>query len=174
LKNGFSFPSLGMCKRGLRHRRALSIVLKTIFLLCFTISLSFAMSTWIRGTLGFFYEHESFEVTQKLCTWDASNDRWIITIKINNRGTKDATFNGLFLNGIEVDNYNQTNPGEGEATTDMLSSQTVTSCETIAIKIYIDGPGGDNGWHALSAGTMLNVKIHSVSGVDYFVLLLAI
>lgn len=71
------------------------------------------------------------------------------------------------MNGIEVNRYNQSNPEDSEATTNIVKMTSIKGGETKIIHIYVDGPGGKCGWQTLTAGTALQISVISTSGLNY-------
>ena len=55
----------------------------------------------------------------------------------------------------------------GQAVTDMTESFLILSGQTRIVNVYIDGPGGGSGWQSMTAGTSVEVKLHSADGMDY-------
>jgi len=96
------------------------------------------------------------------------DNEWTIQIELKNSGTSPANLMEVFLNKVEVDQYNSTSPApEGEAVTDMAVSLLISSGETVFLNIYIDGPGGGSGWQTVTSGTTVEVKLRSANGMDY-------
>ena len=105
---------------------------------------------------------EKVEIQSGVCTKDA-NGNWTITLKLKNSGTETATLISICINGVEIDCYN-TIATAGEWTSDISNSFTLTSGQTATVKIFVSS------YHppwTLSAGTTINVKIHSAGGMDY-------
>lgn len=162
-------PVLVSISRRMRSRRGMTDVMKTIIFVVVTVNFAVSVSYLMTNIASDRIALEKVDVFSQRCDWDAPNDRWDITIQIRNIGTKDITLIGMYVNGFEVDNYDRSDPGEGETSTDMLQTQTIRCGVTHTIHLYIDGPGGGDGWRTLSSGTSINVKIHTASGMDYSV-----
>ena len=145
----------------------MSPVIATVILVAVAITVAVAVAYWMGGIASQYTKFEKVEIQSALVTWDSANDNWNISIKAKNTGTATATLIGVFINDVEVDLYNTTSTTDGQAVTSMLSSFTVTSGDTAILNIYIDGPGGTSPWKTVSAGTTVNIKIHSAGGMDY-------
>jgi len=153
--------------RTLRSRRAISPVIATVILVAVAITVAVAVAYWMGGIAGQYTKFEKVEIQSAICEWDNTNDYWKITLKIKNTGTATATLIGVFINEVEVDKYFDDLPiGAAEAGTDMNTTQTITSGATAMIHIYVDGPG-TGPWMTVSAGTTVNIKLHSAGGMDY-------
>jgi len=144
-----------------------SPVIATVILVAVAITVAVAVAYWMGGIASQYTKFEKVEIQSAVTVWDSANDNWNITIKAKNTGTAAATLIGVFINDNEVTDYNVTSTADGEAVTSMPSSQTITSGATYILSVYIDGPGGTGPWQTVSAGTTVNIKIHSAGGMDY-------
>lgn len=156
-----------------QRRKAVSPVIATVILVAVAITVAVGVSYWMGGISSQYTQFEKVEIQSAVCAWDSTNDMWNITLKMKNSGTATATLNSVFINEVEVNTYNDTaaNPGDGEATTSMLEAETITSGSTTTISIWVDGPGGVTGWGTVTAGTTINIKVHSAGGMDYIKLI---
>lgn len=157
--------------RKIKSRKAVSPVIATVILVAVAITVAVAVSYWMSGISSQYTKFEKIEIQSGICVWDSANDLWDIKVKMKNTGTAASSLIGVFINEIEVDDYNNTDPGEGAAVTNMNTTTTITSGSVKEIHIYIDGPGGGNEWQTVSAGTTVNIKIHSAGGMDYIKLI---
>jgi flagellin-like protein len=144
------------------NRKAVSPVIATVILVAVAITVSVAVAYWMGGIAGQYTKFEKVEIQSTLATI-GSPGNWTVSMKLKNTGTATANLIGVFVNDIEVDNYNATF-AVGEWNTDMLSTQAITSGDTATIEIYISSskPGT-----TLSSGTTVNIKVHSAGGMDY-------
>jgi len=156
--------------RTIRSRRAVSPVIATVILVAVAITVAVAVAYWMGGIAGQYTKFEKVEIQSAVCKWDGTQDQWNITIKLKNTGTRTATLIGIFISDIEVDAYTGL-PTDGQATTDMGETRPISSGVSDTIHIYIDGPGGTDGWEYVTTGTTVNIKIHSAGGMDYYELL---
>ena len=74
----------------------------------------------------------------------------------------------VFVNDAEVSAYGATVPTADEITTSLVTATptSMSSGEAITITVWIGV-----GYESLSSGTMVNVMIHSSSGMDFFKLI---
>jgi hypothetical protein len=106
---------------------------------------------------------EQIEIHSAVCTYDATDTQWIVTLRLKNIGTAPATLIGCYINEVEVNGYSYSNPTpNGEAETDMTASKTLDSGASATIRVYIN-----QNWGSVTAGTTVNIKIHSAGGMDY-------
>ena len=169
--------------RKIRSRKAVSPVIATVILVAVAITVAVAVSYWMGGITSQYTTFEKVEIQSGIVTWNPTTFNWDITLKMKNSGTATATLIGVFINDIEVDNYTLALPVDvnAQATTDMGLSVTIKSGATTTINIYIDGQG-DSGessppvaeadyWQSVTAGTTINIKVHSAGGMDYIKLI---
>lgn len=168
--------------RKIRSRKAVSPVIATVILVAVAITVAVAVSYWMGGITSQYTTFEKVEIQSGICTWNDANKDWDITLKMKNSGTATATLIGVFINDIEVNNYTLALPPNGETVTDMGTSVTIKSGATATINISIDGPGDVAGestppvaetdyWQSVTAGTTINIKVHSAGGMDYIKLI---
>ena len=156
-----------------QKRKAVSPVIATVILVAVAITVAVGVSYWMGGISSQYTQFEKVEIQSAVCAWDSTRDMWNITLKMKNSGTATATLNSVFINEVEVNTYADTaeNPADGEATTSMTDAETITSGSTTTITIWVDGPGGASGWGTVTAGTTINLKVHSAGGMDYIKLI---
>ena len=109
---------------------------------------------------------EKVEIQSGVCSWN-STGFWKITLKLKNSGTETSTLNSVFINNIEATTYDQDSAsGTNSIATNMSTSTTITSGANAIVNIYVD-----LGYATLSAGTTVNIKVHSAGGMDYIKLI---
>jgi len=150
-----------------RSQRAVSPVIATVILVAIAITISVAVAYWMGGISGTFTKFEQIEIQNGVCTIDGSSN-WAIAITLKNTGTASATLTNVFVNDVEVSVYGAAVPTAGAITTSLVTATPVSmsSGETITITVWIGV-----GYETLSSGTMVNVKIHSSGGMDFFKLI---
>ena len=153
-----------MKSQGKIHRksRAVSPVIATVILVAVAITIAVAVSYWMSGISSQYTQFEKVEIQSGVCTVDAAGN-WTVAIKLKNSGTATATIISIFINDLEIDNYNAV-AAAGEWNTDMPDSYSLTSGMSGIVKIYISS------WKStatLSSGTTVNIKLHSAGGMDY-------
>ena len=154
----------------MQSRKAVSPVIATVILVAVAITVAVAVAYWMGGIASQYTKFEKVEIQSGICVKE-TGPYWNITIKMKNTGTAAATLIGVFINEVEVNDYNvTTTPGIGQATTSMLEAETILSGASSTVNIFIDG--GIDGWGApVTSGTTVNIKIHSAGGMDYIKLI---
>ena len=156
----------------IRSRKAISPVIATVILVAVAITVSVAVAYWMGGIAGQYTKFEKVEIQSGVCAKLGSpNYYWNITMKLKNSGTAPATLTSVFINDVEVSEYEVTTydntPTTGlqddEAVTDMTEGVTLESGATGIVNVYIDC----DQYLSLSSGTTVNIKIHSAGGMDY-------
>ena len=140
----------------------MSPVIATVILVAVAITVSVAVAYWMGGIAGQYTKFEKVEIQSTLCTI-AGQGEWTIVMKLKNTGTATANLIGVFINDIEVDDYDEIFTTDFWYT-NMNTTQAITSGDTLTIQIYIDD--GKTGT-TLSSGTTVNIKVHSAGGMDY-------
>ena len=147
-------------------RKAVSPVIATVILVAVAITVSVAVSYWMGGISSQYTKFEKVEIQSATCTLDSPGN-WTVTIKMKNTGTATSTLIGIFLNELEIDNY-ETVWVDAQWNSNMNATQPITSGDTKTIQVYIDA---DRPLCTLSSGTTVNIKVHSAGGMDYIKLI---
>jgi len=159
----------------LRKRKGVSPVIATVILVAVTITVAVAVAYWMSGIASQYTQFEKVEIKSaysKRVEDITGFLGWNVSLTLQNTGSADSTLTQVFINELPVAEYGVTGFGTGEApivtdTTETGASFTVDgltleSGQSAAFYILI---GKDVGY--LSAGTTVNVKIHSAGGMDY-------
>ena len=147
----------------LRKRRAVSPVIATVILVAVTITVAVAVSYWMGGIAS---QYTAFEKVEIQTAYSISiTGGWRIDLTLKNSGSTTATITHVFLNEKPCDNYGASavSPTAGETSTDLVLADGVVLAAgvTKTIKVWIASGG------TLSAGTTINLKLHSAGGMDY-------
>jgi len=149
--------------RKMQSRKAVSPVISTVILVAVAITVAVAVAYWMGGIAGQYTKFEKVEIQTGICTYNSSDTVWQIQMKLKNTGTATSTMVAAFINDVEVQNYGQSGFIANSTATDMdPTATTITSGETYTINFWIE-----LGYQNLSAGTTVNIKIHSAGGMDY-------
>ena len=146
----------------IRSRKAISPVIATVILVAVAITVAVAVAYWMGGIAGQYTKFEKIEVQSGYCTWNSTDTYWKIEMKLKNTGTAAATLTSAFINDVEIVTYNQDSVSANSTSTNMTTTTSITSGDEITFNVYID-----QGYATLSAGTTVNIKIHSAGGMDY-------
>ena len=151
--------------RKIRTRRAVSPVIATVILVAIAITIAVAVSYWMGDLAGQCTQFEKVEIQRATCSVNEGN--WTIELKLKNTGTKESTLISLFINEEKVDVYDAADREYMFASvwaTNMTQTETITCSDSICILVYIDPTRAGS---TLTSGTMITMKIHSSSGVNY-------
>jgi len=162
--------------------RGVSPVIATVILVAVAITVAVAVSYWMSGISAQYTSFEKVEIQTGYSkrVIDTGNFMgWNITMNLKNTGSADSTLTQVFLNEIPVDEYGPVTgklefwdgaAGEIAATEIGASFEetglTLESGQSAEFFILIGNDVGE-----LSAGTTVNIKIHSAGGMDYIKLI---
>jgi flagellin-like protein len=149
--------------RNIRSRRAISPVIATVILVAVAITVAVAVAYWMGGIAGQYTKFEKVEIQTGICTYNITNTYWKIELKLKNTGTATSTMVAAFINDVEVVTYDNDDYTVNSTSTSLNpTATTIESGESATINFYIG-----LGYKTLSAGTTVNIKIHSAGGMDY-------
>jgi hypothetical protein len=140
-----------------------SPVISTVILVAVAITVAVAVAYWMGGIAGQYTKFEKVEIQTGICTYNVTDTCWTIEMKLKNTGTATSTMVAAFINDVEVENYGASTFVANSTATDMdPTTTTIKSGETYTIYFWIE-----LGYKNLSAGTTVNIKLHSAGGMDY-------
>ena len=178
----------------LRKRRAISPVIATVILVAVAITVAVGVSYWMSGIAGQYTSFEKVEIKTAYASRKYDLDTstppidvfqgWVINIDIQNTGSSTSTLESLFINDKPISEYGTygtidkirwtgTKPtadkwADWELMTDMTSVSLDSGDEaTIYVLIFGDKTPAPPDDGLFSAGTTINVKLHSAGGMDY-------
>lgn len=181
----------------LRKRRAVSPVIATVIIVAVTITVAVAVSYWMSGIASQYTSFEKVELKSAYASrkYDADDTTfmgWIIEIGVQNTGSSTATLESLFVNEKPMSEYGTSEvtpngkirwtnvaPEQADLWSDWDAVENALSVslesgdeENIYILIYGGYDPGDDLYippseGLFSAGTTINVKLQSASGMDY-------
>ncbi len=161
-----------------QKRKAVSPVIATVILVAVAITVAVGVSYWMGGISSQYTQFEKVEIQTGYATYDSNNAAWTITMVVKNTGSADATINLPFLNDIPCEDTEYGLTGIGDLTAGYwgvsfdTDGVTLQPGEDTPVYIYIDNPCDNvEGLANLSAGTTVNVKLHSAGGMDYIKLI---
>jgi len=161
----------------MRKRKAVSPVIATVILVAVAITVAVGVSYWMGGISSQYTQFEKVEIQTGYATYDSTNTIWTVTMVVKNSGSADANVNMVFLNDVPCATLNYgvtaaTTP-VGEWGCDFASTGVVLQAgQSDTIEIFVDNPpSAVTSLANLSAGTTINVKLHSAGGMDYIKLI---
>jgi flagellin-like protein len=158
-----------------KTRKAVSPVIATVILVAVAITVAVGVSYWMSGISSQYTQFEKVEIQTGYAAYDSTLTQWNVTMAIKNSGSADATVNMVFLNDVpcETAGYGVAAPPVTQWGTDIpTTGVTLQAGESATQMIYIDNPcTGVDQLQWLSAGTTINIKLHSAGGMDYIKLI---
>ncbi len=148
------------------QRKAVSPVIATVILVAVAITVSIGVSYWMSGISGQYTQFEKVEIqTAYAARDDTAPTGWIITLSVKNSGSADATITHVFINDVIVNDLAATGVVLLQTGADIDIGTTglaLTAGNDADVLVFISDT-----YKTLSAGTTVNVKLHSASGMDY-------
>ena len=138
------------------NNKGISPVIATVILVAVAIAIAIAVAFWMTGIIGLFTRFEKIEITYIYAK--AEDSTWIITLKVKNTGTADATIDNIFINGrpaTEWTAFSSISP------TEVTSGYTLSAGGEVEITITLN-KGGE-----FVPGQSIEVKVHTASGQEY-------
>jgi hypothetical protein len=148
-------------EEGFPSKKAVSPVVSIVIITVVCLTLAISSSFWLSGIIGSYTKYESIDVESASCIKNGTD--WIVELTITNSGPKPATLMHAYINKFEVDVYNSSVVPD-QWSTSMAQSQLLSSGETLLVSFYIDP---DRTGSTLTSGTLVEVSIHSASGMDF-------
>jgi flagellin-like protein len=158
-----------------KNKRALSPVIATVILISVTIVVAVSVAYWMGAIAGGFTSFEQIELptvygraisnsTNPPAPWTG----WNITVELKNTGSADATLNNVFLNSIPYKDYTPANMRITADDVDVSASLYTTgvlvskgNSVTLVLQLKVDQSVG------FTAGTRIEIKLHTAGGKDY-------
>ena len=156
----------------MKERKAISPVIATVILVAVAITVAVGVSYWMSGISSQYTQFEKVEIQTGYATVDAGTltTGWDIQLDIKNSGSATATITHVFVNDVPVDNYDAVAISEvdAETSTDVeTTGRTLTAGQSDTVHVWIASGAPST----LSAGTTVNIKLHSAGGMDYIKLI---
>ena len=151
----------------LQKRKAVSPVIATVILVAVAITVAVGVSYWMGGISSQYTQFEKVEIQTGYGV--AVTGGWNITLTVKNSGSADATLTHVFVNDVPIGAYDsKALPAAGTTTTDLpATGLTLTAGQSGTVYVVI----ASGGTSSLSAGTTVNLKLHSAGGMDYIKLI---
>jgi flagellin-like protein len=154
-------------------RKGVSPVIATVILVAVAITVAVGVSYWMGGISAQYTQFEKVEIQTGYSTFVAgAAGGWQIDLQIKNSGSAASTITHVFVNDVPVTltdpaGSNFPNTAPGSVACDIITAgRTLEAGESDALTIWIDDDYG-----LLSAGTTVNIKLHSAGGMDYIKLI---
>lgn len=166
-------------KKLYRNKKALSPVIATVILIAVTIVVAVSVAYWMGSIAGGYTSFEQIELPTAYASYSATcltpnKPGWKITIELKNTGSADATINNIFINSIPLKDYTSGITLGGVGITNMTTpaelasiNVKITKGESQTLYLYVQEYIAPNGVPGCTAGTRIDLKIHTAGGRDY-------
>ena len=154
-----------------KDKRALSPVIATVILISVTIVVAVSVAYWMGAIAGGFTSFEQIELPTVYgrAVSNATYTGWDITVELKNTGSADATLNNVFLDSVPYKDYAATSVyslrADGvDVHLTMYSTGVLVkkgNTVTLLLTLKVDQSVG------FSAGTRVEIKLHTAGGKDY-------
>ncbi|MEM4655033.1 MAG: DUF4352 domain-containing protein [Thermosphaera sp.] len=131
--------------------KSISPVIATVIIVAVAIAISIAVALWLTGIVGGFTTVENLQITYAYAS--TQENGWKIELKVENKGTADATIDEIFINGVPI--------GSMEAEMDVVLPHPIKTGESKTIIITLTSDSG------FRAGQQVEIKLHTASGKEY-------
>jgi flagellin-like protein len=142
----------------LKSRRAISPVIATVILVAVAITVAVSVAYWMGGISSLYTRLEKVEISSTSVAKTGNN--YSINMTVKNTGSADATIDAIYINGKSTFS-GVTIMANGTAIASLSIPIPAGSSKVVSISIV---PGTSP---PFTAGTTLDVKIHTAAGKDY-------
>jgi flagellin-like protein len=148
----------------LQKRKAVSPVIATVILVAVAITVAVGVSYWMGGISAQYTQFEKVEISTGYSVVVAGPPSgWTVLMSLKNSGSATATITHVFVNDVPVNGYAAGGITVGQIHTSIaVDGLTLTAGDSADVVIYVSSTAG-----TLSAGTTVNIKLHSAGGMDY-------
>jgi flagellin-like protein len=153
-----------------KDKRALSPVIATVILISVTIVVAVSVAYWMGSIATGYTSFEQIELPTTYAEWKSSiltTGGWNITIELKNTGSADATLNNVFINSEPLKNIGsglcKLYDDSGEITDLSTISVKIAKGNSVTIVISLK----EEQTEGFTAGTRIDIKLHTAGGKDY-------
>jgi len=155
----------------LEDRRGVSPVIATVILVAVTIVVAVAVAYWMGSIAGLYTRSENLEIqshfmtkcnlTEIAAAAPLKGMGWEIVLVVKNSGSRDATITEVFINDQPI------------STTTKAASANVTKGQPVLIPVQYGKTGKlilyipEDESVGFTAGTRIEVKLHTAANMDY-------
>ena len=145
-----------MARHIMKSRKGISPVIATVILVAVAITVSVSVAYWMGGISSLYTRLEKIEVQSATAVKGVAGN-YTITLAVKNTGSADATIDSVFINGKPLSQF----PG---VTANLVSGGTPVIAGGSA-SVVVSVPANQGA--PFSAGTTIEVKLHTAAGKDY-------
>ena len=145
-----------MARHIMKSRKGISPVIATVILVAVAITVSVSVAYWMGGISSLYTRLEKIEVVSTTAVKNVDGS-YSITLAVKNTGSADATVDAVVINGKQLSQFNN-------VTTDLAAGGTAVIAGGSASVVVTVGAGEGA---PFTAGTTIEVKLHTAAGKDY-------
>jgi len=154
-----------------QKRKAVSPVIATVILVAVAITVAVGVSYWMSGISSQYTQFEKIEIQTGYASSITGGLGWNVTMEIKNSGSAEASLTHVFINDIPVSVSTLPAMANNTLASNIDTVGTLTAGESATVVVYIGNALTTTGLENLSAGTTVNIKLHSAGGMDYIKLI---
>jgi flagellin-like protein len=152
-----------------KTRKAVSPVIATVILVAVAITVAVGVSYWMSGISSQYTQFEKIEIQTGYAS--SITGGWNVTMEIKNSGSAEASLTHVFINDIPVTVTTLPAMTNSTLASNINELGTLTAGQSATVVVYIGNDLSTAGLANLSAGTTVNIKLHSAGGMDYIKLI---
>ena len=145
-----------MARHIMKSRKGISPVIATVILVAVAITVSVSVAYWMGGISSLYTRLEKIEV-QSITAIKGVAGNYTITLAVKNTGSADATIDSVMINGKPLSQYPEVTANLAVGGTSVVAGGSASVCTFVCA-----GQGVP-----FTAGTTLEVKLHTAAGKDY-------
>ena len=142
--------------RFVRSRKGISPVIATVILVAVAITVSISVAYWMGGISSLYTRLEKIEI-HSITAEKGVAGNYTITLAVKNTGSADATIDSVMINGRPLSQF------PGVTTTIAVGGTSVVAGGSASVNVLV--PAGQG--VPFTAGTTIEVKLHTAAGKDY-------
>jgi flagellin-like protein len=145
-----------MARHIMKSRKGISPVIATVILVAVAITVSVSVAYWMGGISSLYTRLEKIEVQSATATKGVAGN-YTITLAVKNTGSADATIDNVMINGKPLSQFT-------EVTSNLaVGGTSVVAGGSASVSVFVGAGAGV----PFTAGTTLEVKLHTAAGKDY-------
>jgi flagellin-like protein len=145
-----------MARHIMKSRKGISPVIATVILVAVAITVSVSVAYWMGGISSLYTRLEKIEVQSAVASKGVTGN-YTITLAVKNTGSADATIDSVFINGKPLSQFT------GVTTNLAVGGTSVVAGGSASVVVNVVAGAGA----PFSAGTTIEVKLHTAAGKDY-------
>jgi flagellin-like protein len=164
------YPEKNMARHIKASRKGISPVIATVILVAVAITVAVSVAYWMGGISSLYTRLEKVEVSSTSISKGTGN--YTVTMVVKNTGSADASLDAVYINGKTRSSFTAS-PSYANITVTSgsynLDTGTIAIIAggSITLQIDVRPVSGHDLGAPFTAGTTLDVKLHTAAGKDY-------